>query len=135
MLIKLSWQNLNKLITQILLILQILITQISTKSSYLSLWWGKHGWQTYLFTNSILVMVSKYNLISRFSISTKNVLSSGKHSCYSPFHSKADLANTELEFWIKLWPQTSFLYLFLPIQWLKLFCRGKHRLNADLLIS
>ena len=43
-------------------------------------------------------MVSKYTLISRFSRSTKNALPSGKHSCYSPFHFKADLANTELKF-------------------------------------
>ena len=47
-------------------------------------------------------MVSKYALISRFSRSTKNALPSGKHSCYSPFHFKADLTNTELKFRIKL---------------------------------
>ena len=41
-------------------------------------------------------MLSKYTLISRFSKSTKNALPSGKDSCYSPFHVKADLANTEL---------------------------------------
>ena len=43
-------------------------------------------------------MVSKYTLISRFSRSRKNALPSGKYSCYSPFHFKADLANTERKF-------------------------------------
>ena len=69
-------------------------------------------------------MVSKYTLISRFSISTKNALPSGTHSCYSPFHFKADLANTERKFWIKLWPETSFVYLFMTICGYNYFAEG-----------
>ena len=51
----------------------------------------------FLFKNFILVY-GEYTLISRFSRSTKNALPPGKPSCYSPFHFKADLANTDLTF-------------------------------------
>ena len=63
----------------------------------------------------LLLMMSKYTLISRFSRSTKNALPSGKHSCYSSFHFKADLVIAEPKFLIKLWPDTSIVHLFITI--------------------
>ena len=69
-------------------------------------------------------MVSRYTLISRFSRSTKNALLSGKHSCYSLFHFKFDLENAALKLWIKLWPETSFVYLLWPYSGYKYFGEG-----------
>ena len=50
-----------------------------------------------------------------FKMNKKNALPSGKISCYSSFHFKVDLVKTELKFWIKLWPETSLVYLFMTI--------------------
>ena len=52
--------------------------------------------------------VSKYTLISRFWRSTNKALSSGKHSRYLLYQSKANLDNTELKVWIKLWSESWF---------------------------
>ena len=70
-----------------------------------------------------------YTLIFRFSKSTKNTLPSG-NSCYSPFHFEVDLVKTERKFWIKMWPETSFVYFFMITYWLQVLCRGKHRHRA-----
>ena len=80
-------------------------------------------------------MVSKYNLISRFSRSTKNVLFSAKLLCYSPFQFKVGFVNTELKFWIKLRLETSIVYLFMTIWGLQVLYRGKrrHRTKTGLL--
>ena len=89
--IKLSSENLKRKITQ---------NPLETKV-FLSSWGGKWLKNLFIYIIQTLLIVSKYSWIS------------SKQAYYSPFPYKVKLVNIEIKFWIKLWSEASFIYLFM----------------------